>query len=254
MPYVALDRLDAEAAPVTTIGAPTIGNGMSLAAFDDELNAMLVGRTDVGPARRRLWTNMAYTDVATSLKLPELIGSIEVPLVADQFLYGLPPAVYSIISVSMIDDDEDTEYGGRPLEGSSLNAFRSRQMLTGRVREFFRSGQMLVVWPTPEVGGTMVVDFRIRPTWMSADAHCPILYVEWHEGILLKARHKAFHALQEIELSMAANNDFIQFMRSRQSQDAVEEENQIRQSSVPRDGVMLKHPRGYPTRWRTRDG
>lgn len=244
MPHIALDRTQAEAAVTTTVGAPVPLNGMSLENFDDELHAMLIGRTDTSSTRRRLWINMAYSDLCTSLKLEEVRASIEIPLVADAFMYRLPSAVYAIIAASVIDDDEDPDYGGRPLEKSDLVAFRSHPLADSRPREYFKHGDMLVIWPTPEVAGSLVIDFWIRPTWMTVDAHCPILYSEWHEGILLKARHKAFIALQAYDQSMIANNDFVQFMRSRQDVRAIESETMHYRSSVPRSEGMLNRPRG----------
>lgn len=248
MPYVALDRLEAEAAVSTNVGAPVPSNGMTLLDFDQELNARLLGRTDVSATRRRLFINQAYTDVCTSLKLPELQASIEIPLVANQFMYLLPPSVYSIVSAAAIDSDEDPNYGGRPLDMSDLGVFRSRPLMDDRPREYFHYTGMLVVWPTPAETGTMVIDFRIRPTWMTNDAHCPLLYVEWHEGILLKARHKALNALQEWDAAMLANNDFVQFMRARQDVLAVENENMTMRSSVPRSNSSARYPRGDPRR------
>lgn len=250
MPYVALNPDNAQAAPSTTIGQPVPNNGMTLANFDDELEARLLGRTDMTSARRRTIINQAYTDLMTSLQISEARASLAFDLVADQFLYRLPPCVFSILDLALKDDNEDAEFGGSPLDQSDLGVFRGRPVLTSRPSEFFHFSDMIVLWPTPDSAGDVVIDFQIRPTWMTVDAQCPILSIEWQEGILLGALKKAFQALMEPQNAMIANNDLVGFVRTRMDLYAAEQGQMVGRSSVPRlvDNIRRSRTRFIPRR------
>lgn len=254
MPYVALDQADAEPAPTTTIGQPVPNNGMTLLYMDGELEARLLGRTDVGSARRRTHINLAYTDLMTSLKIAECRASLAFDLVADQFLYRLPPCVFSILDLALKDDNEDSTYGGSPLDQSDLGIFRGRPVKSGTPTEFFHFSDMVALWPTPDVAGTVVIDFQVRPTWLTADAQCPILSIEWHEAILLGAVKKVFQALREDQLAMLANNDLVNFVRTRMDLYAEEQGQMVGRSSVPRVGEQVRRTRTRftPAEWRRR--
>src|SRR5687768_10752533 len=105
MPYAAFDRALAAAAPVTTIGAPRAANGMTLTDLQAEVTSLLLGRTDIGEARRLLYINLAYTDLVTSLKIADMKASLTFSVTADQSLYLLPSAVFAIRSVAVLNPD-----------------------------------------------------------------------------------------------------------------------------------------------------
>lgn len=254
MPYVALDPAEAEPAPTTTIGQPVPNNGMTLSYMDGEVEARLLGRTDVGSARRQTHINLAYTDLMTSLDIAECRASLAIDLVADQFMYRLPSCVFSILDLALKDDNEDSEFGGHPLDQSDLGIFRGRPVLSRTPTEFFHFRDMVVLWPTPDVGGTLVIDFQIRPTWLTVDAQCPILSIEWQEGIILGAVKKIYQALREDKLAMLANNDLVNFVRTRVDLYAKEQGQMVGRSSVPRVSGQVRQTRTpiRPTEWRGR--
>lgn len=105
----------------------------------------------------------------------------------------------------------------------------------GEPAAFFIYNGMMVVWPTPETARTLAIDFHITPAYMTADEHQPILDVEWHEGILLAARWKAFLALQEFDNAMIQKNEYLDFVKRRLDPKAADDEGRIVLSSVPRD-------------------
>lgn len=251
MPYGALDRTTAEAAPVVTLGDPRAGaSGLTLLNIRAELLKLLLNRTDVPPARLDLYTNFAYVDMVTSLKIEEMRGSLEIPLVADQSLYLLPDCVFAIEQAVAIEPQNVNQDEGIPLEISDLKSYRARPTTTGPIRDYFRHTDMLVVWPLPDYSGaaSIVIDFWIRPTWLVDDADQPILGSEWHEALLYLARQKLFDGLQEFEAAMAANNTYINLVRRRLDTRKLEEDNKEVRSSVPRSESMRRFKRRNPIR------
>lgn len=240
MPYIVLDRTTAEAAPATSIGAPYTSVGETLLSLRTELKKMLGNRADIDNARLNLWVNFGYVDVAASLKIDELRGSIGFPTVPGQPLYLLPNAVAAIYGAAVADSVNYPEFGGRALDKIDLAGYRSLKVITDEPERFFRLGDLLVLWPTPVAARDLALDFWIRPQPLVVDTDSPILGYEWHESILLNARKKAFSALQEFDKALAAQNDMVASVRTKQDNKAREDENRIVLSSVPRNKMMMQ--------------
>jgi hypothetical protein len=231
MPFIALDPEAAEAAPTTTIGQPKTGWGKSLADMEAELAFMLGGRTDVPSDQYRVWINDAYLDVTTSLKLDEQKGSFELLLVAGQPLYLLPPVVHSIQDIALTDPL--SIHGGEPLGKTDRSAYRGLEDLEGGPKMYFRDGDMLVLYPTPDKTYSITVDFRVRPALLVEDTDCPVLGPEWHRAILLRARANAFDDLREFANAAPAENSAVNTVRRRTDREAAEDEGRVIGSSVP---------------------
>lgn len=241
MPYIVLDESLAQAAPVTTIGAPKTGLAQqkTLQAMRNELAQGLAGRDDVDAAWLNARINEGYTDLCTSLDLDMLRASIGLDLVVDQPMYLLPYVVYSTLGVAIMDD-EYAVYEGRPLHKTDLSAYRRFPVLTDKPTHYFKHGQsMLVLWPTPEAVKSIAVDFRLRPQLLTEDTHQSILPTEWDEAVVLAARWKAHRSLRMWAQAKLAKDDYVDFVRSKNDPRAAEDENRIVGSSVPRDGRLL---------------
>lgn len=247
MPFIALDPSVAEAAPVTTLGEPKVNYGLTLAALSAELSKMLGRRDDVDSDRLELYVNLGYVDLVTSIESGEANGSMILDLLADQSLYLLPESVAAILEASIIDEDEPVEYGGRPIMKIDLRTYRMSRVWTGKTQQYFRHNDMLVLYPTPEFAGQMVLDFRLRPVWMTDPDHSPFLGVEWHEGVLLAARWKMFAALLEPGMAISAQNDYVNFVRRRLDMTAIERQQTVGRSEVVRDTRQLT--RRPASRW-----
>lgn len=239
MPFIALDPAVAAPAPVTTLGAPRVSYGLTLADLSAELSKMLGRRDDVDTPRLEMYVNLGYVDLVTSIETGETDGSFVLDLVGDQPLYLLPDQVAAILSVAIIDPDEPIDYGGRLLESMDRNTYRMHRIMVGKAHHYFRHGNMLVAYPTPEFEGEAVVDFRIRPDFLTAANHSPMLGVEWHEGVLLAARWKMFAALLEPGMAIAAQNDYVNFVRRRISMTGIEKQQTVGRSEVIRSARQL---------------
>lgn len=233
MPFLALDPALAEPAVVTTLGAPIQGVGMSLAEFRGRLNLQLGGRPDITPPMLDQWINAAYIDVCSSLELNELSGSLALDLINSQSLYMLPAVVRAIKMVSVIDSDTYGELGGRSLTMTDLKAFRKAPDRVDEPTEYFRSGDILVVYPSPVSVRTLSLDIWIRPQKLLLDTDCPVLHEEWHEPILRNARTMAHSDLREFDKAAVTSNDYVEMVRRKESTEVLEEGDKIIGSSVP---------------------
>jgi hypothetical protein len=244
MPFGPLDPSGAVVAPALTIGAPRIGYGYSLAAMRTELQQRLLGRIDIEPTRLNLWINDAYLDMMTSVDPLILDSSYSFPLSPDNPLYLLPEQVHFIHSMAVVS--EDWIFGGRPLIQTELHGYRMAADQSGWPIMWFPYGDAIGVWPTPDSALEVSVDFRVRPIQLTNDVHCPFIKREWHEGIILLARAKAFSALQEWEAAGLADNDYGRWLERRTDQRAAQDRNRIVRSAVPRSRNDLVRGRYRP--------
>ena len=241
MPYIVLDPSAAEAAPVTTLGDPLVSSGETLASMRGEMVGQLGNRVDLfegGNGRVHLYLNQSYIDLATSLKLDELQGSIALDLVAGQSMYMLPSwIIFTTLGTVFVDSSHPL--GGRPIEKIDFHRYRSLSVLDGEPQQYFRYGNMIVFYPTPEAAGSVVLDFRLRPRLLTDDTHSPILGYEWHEVILLGAKQRAFSAMLEFDKAMIAQNEVTNLVRRKMDIAAEETDGMIVGSAVPRAHAHL---------------
>jgi hypothetical protein len=235
MPYIALNPADGVAAPVTTLGAPLVGVSMTLAEMRGHLNLMLGGRPDITNTQLDYWINAAYIDIASSLEIDELKGSLNLNLVVAKALYLLPKVVRAIRQVAVVDSVTYGDLGGRKLEKSDLAKYRRSSNRSDEPSEYFREKDLLVLYPTPTQVRQITLDIWIRPAQLVLDEDSPILPFEWHEVILKNARSKAHSDLREFQRAQVSENEFVNLVRRKDSTDELEEDDKIIGSSVPRE-------------------
>lgn len=235
MPFLALDPAAAAPAPATTLGVPLQNVGMTLAEFRGRLNLQLGGRPDVTTPMLDQWINAAYIDICSSLEIEELKGTLTLNLVAGQALYTLPKTVRAITLASVIDAVTYGEVGGRQLTLTDLAKYRRSSERADEPEEYFRVGELFVIWPTPTSVRDLSLDVWVRPAKMTADDHSPIIPEEWHEIILRNARQMAHSDLREWSSAAIAQNEFVGMVRRKTDTEELEEDNKVIGSSVPKD-------------------
>ena len=147
------------------------------------------------------------------LTIKELFGSVALSLVADQPFYALPVQVAWIKRLGVSDATTYPVDEGRELEMIDEAQYRTLPVLTDEPTSYFRHRRMVVIWPTPLNARTAPLDFRVRPDDMTADTHSPLLPIEFHIPILLKARQRAWSALLNFKDAAVAQNDFVSEIR-----------------------------------------
>jgi hypothetical protein len=234
VPYIVFDLAAAQAAPATTIGAPKISTGDTLASMRVWLQRALGGRDDLPTSRIDEWINDAYLDVCTSLDIDEMKGSLAITTTTGQAMYRLPAVVSSTQGAALTDSTLNN--GGQPLSKVDKSAYRDWSNQSGRPEHYFREGELVILYPTPDKAYSVVLDIRIRPVILTLDTHSPILGQEWHRPIRLTARQMAFDDLQEFDKAAPAENSAISSIRRRNDREATEDERRVVGSSVPGRG------------------
>lgn len=214
MPFNTLSPASAAAAPVTTAGAALTSVGETLASLQATLLEELSSRTDATTPRLTRWINFAYRQCCGMLDLPELWATISFSLVADQYLYLYPVGLGWVKEFSVIDSTTygDT-VGGIKLRPIALDLYRTLDDLTDEPRMWFQHGRMAVFYPTPLNARTAVADVKIRPVDLSAATDSPIIGSEFHEGIMLMAKARAFRQFRLYAESKEAMNDALTIIR-----------------------------------------
>lgn len=240
MPFLVIDPAAATAVSAGTIGEPKTSEGDTLASMRTWLGRALLGRDDLTNDELDLWINDSYIDVCTSVELDEMKASISFSTVSGQALYLLPYVVSSTQGAAVID--AGLIDGGAPIDKIDKTWYREQKNWSERPKYYFRDGDVLVLYPTPEKAYTITLDFRIRPLPLSLDTDSPILGREWHRSIRLGARHKALDDLQEFDKALPAENSYTNSVRRRNDREATEDEGRVIGSSVPGRG---RRPSAY---------
>lgn len=246
MPYVVLDPTTAKAAPLVTLGAPLIETGWTLSQYQEELTADLAQRTEV--IQDIGWINLrirdAYWHTASMLTTSQLFASFPITLDINQPFYLLPPEVVYIRDIGIQDTVNYSLTGGRLFEKMDEKQYRKLDDYTDEPYKWMRTQQnMLVLWPTPKVSRTIVVDVRIRPRPLVNAQDSPILPVELHEAISLAAYWRALKKLKDHTNAAIALNDYLTVLRPVLDADAEERAKQ---------GSRLQPARSYGGYYRRR--
>jgi hypothetical protein len=223
MPYISLDPGLAQPAPATDIGAPLTNEGETLASLRTELTKEII--RDIDPIRVNSWINTAYIHLAMMITTSEMNASLSLPTIVDQPLYLLPRSVAWIRQIPL---DDPTLYpnGGKNMTMTDLAGYRQLpdypSTMTYAPRVWMRQGRLLAIWPKPATSAFISIDFRIRPDPLTLETHSPILPVEFHEPLLLRARYTAFRSLKMFNEAGIAQNDFVASLREIINTDAQE--------------------------------
>ena len=228
MPFTILDPITAQLAPVTTAGDPVVGVGTNFAEFKEGITEDLAGRGDIS-TRLGGWINREYSTLSAMLELNELNASVEIALVADQPLY-LVPDVLAWITWFGNEDAVNYRDGGRGFEMIDLQTYRmlpdSSAFTVSSLlpSKYFRFGKMLVIWPTPDIATTAVLDFRVRPRILVNDYDCPILPPEFHSPLYDMSEARAMRKLGMRSEGDRAYNDALASLRPLLNTDAQEKD------------------------------
>lgn len=222
MPFTVLNESTAAAAFTTTAGAPLTSVGETLASLREELQEQIGNRDDIDSARFDRWINWGYRNVASMFTLKELMGSASIAVVAEQPFYLIPPQVAWVDYLAVSDSTTYPVSEGRELEKIDLDIYRKLDVLDEEPTKYFRWRRMLVLWATPLNDRTLTCEFKVRPDDLEEETDSPLLPQEFHEAILLSARHRAFRSLMNSKMAQEAMNDFLVCIRPLQNTDAEE--------------------------------
>lgn len=227
MPYIVLDPAAAAAAPVVSISpGPDTGvthpNGKSLLMMMNRLKLELGNRTDLTPTILKEIVNDAYLDFTSALDLPEIHRAYGQTLVAGQALYTLPSAVDTVLGIAASEDGDITTGAG--LEKIDWQLYRKLPDQEGEPSAWFRSQNIIVVWPTPDEAFDVAFDVKVKPAPLAADGDYPFLDDKWHEALFKAAKARAWEAVQNDTKAALAENSAARLVQRRSDREAEEKE------------------------------
>jgi hypothetical protein len=223
VPYVQLDSTLAAAAPTTNAGAPLTSLGDTLADFRSDLIQELGNRSDLAGGVDR-YINKAYKYLCSVLTIKETFAEVLLNLVADQSLYNIPNSVAWVRSLSIQDTVNYPVAGGAKLVPMDLDEYRKLPDDTVNLPgNYFREQRIIGIYPTPRASYNVIMNFKVRPDPLVNDTDSPILPVDFHETLLLRAKHTAFRALKDYVAAGIARNDMVTDLRSIENTDAMEQ-------------------------------
>lgn len=221
MPYTPFTPATAKAAPVTTIGAAVLNNGMTFLEMQTELGDQTGDRDDLTTTRNKRFINWAYQNLAGMVQLKELYGSVTINTDADQPFYLLPKQISFIKRASYINTDLLDE--GSELAMIDEAAYRNLPATDeSEPHSYLRVGRMLVIYPTPDDDWNVTLDVKIRPDDLVADTDCTLLPPEFDEAHLLMARSRLFRSVRQYKEAAQAQNDALGILRPLLNTDAEE--------------------------------
>jgi hypothetical protein len=224
MPYILLNPATAAAAPASTAGAPLTSVGATLATLQADLREELGNRSDVDDPKAAKWINKAYQYLCSILTIKELFRELTINTVAAQPLYLIPTNVAFVRQVSLIDAVTYPVEGGIDLSPIDFDTYRKLpDDATNYPSAWFREQRMIVIYPTPRAVYPISIDFKVRPADLVNPTDSPIIPAEFHEALLLRAKHTAWRALKAFTEAGMARNDFVTDLGAVENTDAKEE-------------------------------
>lgn len=223
MPYILLDPLVAAAAPATTAGQPLTSVGETLSTLQTTLQEEMGNRGDVDAVKAAKWINTAYKYLCSVLNIKDLFPEVALSLTSGQSLYLIPSSVAWVKSIALVDAVNNPVNGGEPLTSIDDNTFRKLPEDTINFPSMYLRDQRLVaIYPEPRASYTAIMKFKVRPSDLVSSTDSPILPPEFHEALVLRAKHVGFRTLKNHVESGIARNDFATDIRSIEDADAME--------------------------------
>lgn len=208
------------AVPVTLeIMAPPQDDERGLKELSRKLALALGQREHLDPVDLEGWINAGYQDICSMVYTTDFESVIEFPLQSGKQLYLLPSNVQTSVSGSVTVDD-----GSIPLSKTSMSHWRSLWEGRGTPSRYFKYGDYIVVWPTPEYAMTMSLTIRSRPALLKRQDDAPMPDPMWDRAILLSARAMAHSDLKEFDVAREVRNEKIAYIRERRDLEALERE------------------------------
>jgi len=207
---------------------------MTLDDMRSELILLLGNRsTSIIPLTRyNLWLNNAQREIVGAVEVPEASTTATTAQVSGTALYDVDSTIMVLYGVRC-------EHNNRLLTPTNYRKLYNTDIdSSGDPTHWMREGTQFRVYPVPSFSSGSR-NFTQRGaevlTPMSATTDVPTLSEVWHECILLGGEYRGWRALREYQRYIAAKNEFLSMVRSRRTEDMIEDEHsdfgiQIRRS------------------------
>ena len=195
---------------------------MTSEEMKDELVLLLGNRSSnvIADTRYYLWLSSAQKEICGVVEVPELVTTGDVDQEDDTATYDIPSEITLIYGIKC-------NHNNRLLRPSGYRKLYNVDLTSsGDPTHWMREGSQFRAYPVPAFSsGTRT--FTVRGvgvlTDMSASVE-PTLSWLWEECILLGGEYRGWKALREYDRYLAAKNEFLSLVRSRRTEDMIEDE------------------------------
>jgi hypothetical protein len=222
MPFIVINPATATVVAGGPYGSPAASGYKSFLDLKNELRFDLGSRTDIESQLGR-WINDAYLDMASSLDIPEPKVSFSFTTVALQPFYKLPAGVGALRLVSVYESGDPTD--GYKLDLRDTDYWRLLPDTSGAPLRVMTEQGVLILHPTPDTAYTVVVDAKVLPVKLTADANYPIFSQEYHEPLLKLAKAKAWESLQNDEKALTTEGSMSRQITRKQTAESGTQQN-----------------------------
>jgi hypothetical protein len=238
MPYGPITQPKAPSAVI--FGVPARERGETLKTMREKLVTMLGGRDDLDAIQLNDWINGAYVEVATGFEFEETENMFRFVLDVNQPFYRMPEGIDYDIRLSIALPESESFARGRELTKLDMASYRDLPESaaygfgTKIPPQFYVIwNSYLIVYPTPQERFTMTMDLAIIPKPMVNDYDSPVLQVDWHRAILLKAKQQVLEDTKNPQEALIAENAYIKYVQSRANRKALKKVGRIAHASFP---------------------
>lgn len=151
------------------------------------------------------WINLAYNELANKYRFKQNKTLYQFPTVAGTQSYALPSDCQSLLRVRNTTVDYEgklTKFGDRRV-AEIIDAETN-----GTPLNYARYDNSLYLFPTPDQIYTMEIYYKASLVDLAGDGDVPVLPVNWHYGLILKARQLYFIDQGEDAKAISAANFF----------------------------------------------
>lgn len=183
---------------------------LTLLQLRTELDSSMGDRSNVTPARRDVWLNLAYTDIASGIDFTELDDDLAIPTVIGQNNYTGP--VNPLIVNLLRDEDNDNLLTWVP----NSEYFRlDRSVAQAVPARWTRRGDEILIFPNPDAVINLLAFFKQTPPPLVADGDVTILPPYVDNAILLLGIAYGLLAVGEDARAITWTNRAIAYLGSR---------------------------------------
>lgn len=183
---------------------------LTLLNIRNEVASAMGTRSNVTPARRDVWINLAYTEISSGIKFTELDGSLAIPTVVGQNAYTGP---VNPMIVHMLRDDTNNKLLTAVTEEEYFRLDRS--VANAKVERWTRRATQILVWPNPDAIVTLTSYFKITPTALVADGDVTVLPPYTDNALLYLSIATGLMAVGEDQRGIIWVNRAISYLGSR---------------------------------------
>lgn len=183
---------------------------LTLLQIRTEIDSIMGNRDSIDDPRIDLWTNLAYTDIASGVDFTELDGVLVIPTIVATSNYTGP---VNPLIVQMVRDDTNENLLTWVPESEYFRLDRS--VAQGEPQRWTRRATEILLWPDPDAIYSLSALFKITVTALAGDGAVTVLPPYIDNGLILLGAAYGFLAVGEDQRGVIWVNRAVNYLSSR---------------------------------------